>query len=224
MNYLLRLLGFGLFMGTIAYAGWWWTGLHTVAGAAHGWRAGLHDTLLFSAFALHHSLLARARARRWLERVVPADSVRSLYVWVASVLLLVVCMAWVPVGGTLYRATGASALALGGLQALGALLGLLTIRRINLRELGGLTAPAADDVLQATGPYRLVRHPLYLAVLLLLLGTPWMTGDRLLFASLCTVYIIIALPFEEAGLSAHFGARYAEYRQAVRWRLIPRVY
>ena len=69
-----------------------------------------------------------------------------------------------------------------------------------------------------------MRHPLYLAVVLLLAGSAQMTGDRLLFAALATFYIVVAMPFEEAGLEAQFGARYAEYRRVVRWRLIPYIH
>ena len=66
-----------------------------------------------------------------------------------------------------------------------------------------------------------MRHPFYLAVVLLLAGSAQMTVDRLLFTALATFYIVIAIPFEEAGLEAQFGARYAEYSRVVRWRLIP---
>ena len=47
------------------------------------------------------------------------------------------------------------------------------------------------------------------------------TGDRLLFAGVSTLYLVLAIPLEEAGLAAQFGESYAAYRRAVRWRLIP---
>jgi len=223
MTQAVRALGFALFMSAIGYLGWWWWRL-PLAPEAPLWPATLLDTLLFSAFALHHSVLARPFAKRVVERVVAPHLVRSSYVWVASLLLIGLCVVWQPVGHSLYRATGVAALGLGLLQLAGAALGVLTVRRINLRELGGLDTPQAVGALAATGPYRLVRHPLYLAVVLLLAGSAQMTGDRLLFAALATFYIVIAIPFEEAGLEAQFGARYAEYRRVVRWRLIPYIH
>ena len=51
-----------------------------------------------------------------------------------------------------------------------------------------------------------------------------MTGDRLLFAVVSTIYLVIAMPFEEAGLHRQFGERYLEYRRTVRWRLIPYIH
>jgi len=223
MTQAVRALGFALFMSAIGYLGWWWWRL-PLAPEAPLWPATLLDTLLFSAFALHHSVLARPFAKRVVERVFAPHLVRSSYVWVASLLLIGLCVVWQPVGHSLYRATGVAALGLGLLQLAGAALGVLTVRRINLRELGGLDTPQAVGALAATGPYRLVRHPLYLAVVLLLAGSAQMTGNRLLFAALATFYIVIAIPFEEAGLEAQFGARYAEYCRVVRWRLIPYIH
>lgn len=223
MTQAVRTIGFGLFMAALGYLGWWWL---RAPGAppAPLWPAVAIDTLLFTAFAVHHSLLARPFARRVVERMIPADLVRSTYVWVASLLLIGVCAGWQPIGRTLYHATGVAAAGSWLVQVLGAGLGLLAVRRISVRELGGLEPAQPIGELEATGPYRVVRHPLYLAVVLLLFGTTHMTGDRLLFAGLSTFYIVVAMPFEEAGLEAQFGTRYAEYRRAVRWRLIPYIH
>jgi len=223
MTQAVRAIGFALFISAIGYLGWWWLRLPNAPDAPL-WPAALLDSLLFSAFAVHHSVLARPFARRRIERVLPRELVRSSYVWVASLLLGAVCIAWQPVGRTLYQVTGAAAFGLGLLQLAGAVLGVAAVRRISVRELGGLEPAHQTDALEATGPYGLVRHPIYLAVVLLLLGTGHMTGDRLLFAGLATLYIVLAMPFEEAGLEAQFGARYVEYRSVVRWRLIPYIH
>ncbi|HUR34018.1 MAG TPA: hypothetical protein VM032_09515, partial [Vicinamibacterales bacterium] len=69
-----------------------------------------------------------------------------------------------------------------------------------------------------------VRHPLYLGWVLVLFGATRMTGDRLLFAAISTVYLLVAMPFEETALLDQFGQRYREYRRAVRWRLIPYIH
>ena len=44
--------------------------------------------LLFTIFALHHSMMARTGAKAWLTRQVPPELERSLYVWISSVLFL----------------------------------------------------------------------------------------------------------------------------------------
>ena len=75
-----------------------------------------------------------------------------------------------------------------------------------------------------SGPYRLVRHPLYFGWALLVFGAPHMTGDRFTFAVVSTIYLAIAIPFEERGLDALFGPAYGRYRKHVRWRMLPGLY
>ena len=73
---------------------------------ADGIAAVLANVLLFSAFALHHSVLAGAARKRVIRRIVPAELERSLYTWVASLLFLAVCAWWQPVPGVLYQLDG----------------------------------------------------------------------------------------------------------------------
>lgn len=219
-----RQAGFALFMGAVALTGWWWMRLPAVASAHGGVRAVVLDVLLFTAFAGHHSLLARPSAKRMVARVLPDGLVRSAYVWLASLLLIALCLFWQPVGGELYRAHGVIAALLWLAQLSGVVISLLAIRRISVRELGGLADPRPSDALEFSGPYGLVRHPLYSGWVLIFFPAPIMTGDRLLFAVVSTVYLLIAMPLEEAGLAAQFGERYLEYRRAVRWRLIPYIH
>jgi methanethiol S-methyltransferase len=224
MKQTFRVLGLMAFMASLTLLGWWWLRLGTVE--AHGvrWRAAVWDTALFSGFALHHSLLARRFAAQVVARLVTDELVRSVYVWMASLLLVMTCVLWRPLGGVVYEATGVASILLMMMQALGAVVGLLTIRRMDVGELAGLRSPDRTDDLQQRGPYRLVRHPLYLGWVLFFFGTTYMTGDRLLFAAVSTAYLLVAMPFEEAGLVRQFGSRYLEYRQAVRWRLIPYIH
>ena len=74
------------------------------------------------------------------------------------------------------------------------------------------------------GPYRWVRHPIYLGWLLLVFGVPHMTATRLAFAAISSAYLVVAIPFEERSLVETFGDEYRRYQQAVRWRLVPGVW
>jgi protein-S-isoprenylcysteine O-methyltransferase Ste14 len=78
--------------------------------------------------------------------------------------------------------------------------------------------------LVTTGVFGLVRHPIYLGWALIVFGTPHMTATRLTFAIISTLYLAIAIPWEERGLVGEFGAQYDAYRRQVRWRMIPFVY
>jgi protein-S-isoprenylcysteine O-methyltransferase Ste14 len=72
------------------------------------------------------------------------------------------------------------------------------------------------------GPYRMVRHPLYVGWLLAVWATPTMTVTHLLFAAGLTAYILVAVRWEERDLASHFGAQYTDYQVHVPM-LLPRL-
>ena len=78
--------------------------------------------------------------------------------------------------------------------------------------------------LQHTGPYGVVRHPIYFGWLLIVWAAPTMTPSHLLFAAVSTAYLIIATEYEERSLRETFGAAYGEYARRVRRKMIPGIY
>jgi protein-S-isoprenylcysteine O-methyltransferase Ste14 len=91
-------------------------------------------------------------------------------------------------------------------------------------ELAGIRSNPRPSALQARGPYRLVRHPLYLGWMLAVFGAATMTFDRLVFAVITTLYLVVAVPWEERSLERAFGEAYTRYKARVRWRMVPFVY
>jgi protein-S-isoprenylcysteine O-methyltransferase Ste14 len=83
-----------------------------------------------------------------------------------------------------------------------------------------------DHQLVKDGPYRHIRHPSYLGLLILALGNGvalanWMS--LLLCITLPAIGIIRRIKVEEKELYDHFGEQYQDYRKST-WRLIPYVY
>ena len=184
----------------------------------------LIDAGLFTAFALHHSVFARAGIKQRLINVLPPAIERTVYVWVASALLFAVCVLWQPVRGVVYEIGGFWRAVLYGLQAIGVLLSIRGAGVIDPLELAGIrqtTAHPSRDALRVVGPFRVIRHPIYLGWMLMVFGAPTMTANRLLFASITSVYLILAIPWEEKSLVAAHGDQYRAYQQAVRWRVVP---
>jgi protein-S-isoprenylcysteine O-methyltransferase Ste14 len=182
------------------------------------------DALLLTGFAFHHSLFARDGIKRLLARTIPERLLRSVYVWVASVLLIVVCAAWQPVGGLVYDLTGAAGWLCAAVQLAGVWMIVQSVRAIHALELAGIRPPSPQEALQIRGPYGLVRHPLYLGWALLVFGAAHLTGDRLTFAVLTTIYLVVAIPWEERSLERAFGQSYGDYKRQVRWRIVPYIY
>ena len=195
--------------------------------AASGWSVASAitiDAVLFGVFALHHSLFARESLKATLAQVVPDRLIRSLYVWIASALLLLVLALWQPVAGELYRATGWRVLVHAAVQISGLWLIGRAVTRIDALELAGIKPASGGRSLQIAGPYRWVRHPVYLGWLLAVFGAAHLTGDRVTFAAISTAYVLVAIPWEERSLLRLFGEPYADYRRMVRWRILPYVY
>jgi protein-S-isoprenylcysteine O-methyltransferase Ste14 len=84
---------------------------------------------------------------------------------------------------------------------------------------------ATDQKVISTGPYALVRHPLYAGALLMLFGTPLALGSwwGFLIFILIVLVIVWRLIDEEKFLSKNLQG-YAEYRQRIQYRLVPLVW
>jgi protein-S-isoprenylcysteine O-methyltransferase Ste14 len=223
-------IGGGAFVASLALVVWWYSITMSTPLPFSGWTALAIDAALVTLFAIHHSLFARDWAKRRLS-IIPSTMLRSFYVWVASLLLAAVVFLWQPIGGELYDVRGPRAAAHAAVQLFGLWLIARSVAGLDPLELAGIRqashsvrADAPPQGLQVTGPYGWIRHPLYLGWMLALFGAARMTGDRFAFAALTSLYLIVAVPWEERSLRQSFGDDYARYAARVRWRIVPYVY
>ena len=182
------------------------------------------DAGLLAVFAVQHSVMARRWFKEWWTQIVPWAIERSTYVLAASLALMLLFWQWRPLGGHVWWIDNATArLVIWTLFAAGLALVLVSTFLINHFDLFGLRQvwlplvgkPYSKLTFAAPGPYRLVRHPLYLGFLVAFWMTPTMTLAHLVFAIATTAYILIAIQFEEHDLIAEHGATYLNYRRRV---------
>jgi protein-S-isoprenylcysteine O-methyltransferase Ste14 len=83
----------------------------------------------------------------------------------------------------------------------------------------------AEQTVVSTGPYAIVRHPMYASGLLYLLGTPIALGSYWgLIPFVCLVPFLIWRLFDEEQLLCETLPGYREYQQKVRHRLLPGIW
>jgi protein-S-isoprenylcysteine O-methyltransferase Ste14 len=82
-----------------------------------------------------------------------------------------------------------------------------------------------DQTVVSTGPYAIVRHPMYAGASLLILATPFALGSflALIPALLIIAGVIVRLIEEEKFLAVHLPG-YREYCRKTRFRLVPFVW
>jgi len=188
------------------------------------------DALLIALFGIQHSVMARQGFKRAWTRVVPVPAERSVYVLLASLVLIVLFMFWRPIEGTLWDARGtALELPLWAAFFAGWGIVLLSTFLLNHFELFGLQQAwfhmrgrqAEPPQLRQPLFYRWVAHPLYSGFFLAFWATPHMTYGHLLLALGMSAYMLIAIGYEERDLVGHYGDDYVRYRNGV-GKLIPR--
>ena len=183
----------------------------------------LIDGALLGLFAIQHSVMARPGFKRWWTRIVPQEAERSTYILFASIALVIMFVYWEPLGGSVWDVQSplAQQLLYGGF-AFGWFLVFLSTFLINHFDLFGLRQiwlqllgkPYRPLPFKTPMLYRIVRHPLYVGLLLAFWSTPIMTLTHLVFAIATTAYILIAIQLEERDLLAEHP-EYARYRKRV---------
>jgi protein-S-isoprenylcysteine O-methyltransferase Ste14 len=182
------------------------------------------DCLLLTVFALQHSIMARRWFKERWTQIIPWAVERSTYVLCASLALLLLFWKWQPIGIQIWSIQNQAvrcviwALFVAGWSTVLAVTFLINhfdlfgLRQVWLPLIGKPYTPVS---FRAPLPYRIVRHPLYFGFLMAFWMTPSMTLAHLIFAGATTLYIVIAIQFEERDLVAEHGAVYEAYRRRV---------
>jgi protein-S-isoprenylcysteine O-methyltransferase Ste14 len=181
------------------------------------------DAGLSLLFFIQHSGMVRKSFHRRLARFVPGESTGAIYAIGSGTVLLLVILLWQTSTQTVLTLSGIFRWSLRTvffLSLLGFYWGSKALRFFDpfgvkpifnrLRGRNTTSMPIA-----VAGPYRWVRHPLYLFTILMMWSCPDLTRDRLLFNLLWTVWIVIGSYLEEIDLIVEFGDTYREYQRRV---------
>jgi protein-S-isoprenylcysteine O-methyltransferase Ste14 len=192
--------------------------------------AALIDVALIALFGLQHSVMARPKFKARWTRIVPPPAERSVYVLAASIALMILFLGWRPIGAIVWSVTNPLLVDLLWVVFwIGWLTVLVTTFLINHFELFGLQQAwlnfrgqeAAKPEFRQPLFYKWVRHPLYLGFFLAFWAAPEMTAGHFLLAVGVSVYMLIAIRYEERDLTDLFGDEYRNYRSGV-GMLLPR--
>lgn len=111
-----------------------------------------------------------------------------------------------------------------GIQLLGIMMGIWSIIAMSKSRLNITPLPRVGSSFINGGPYRIIRHPMYLS--LLLFFTPIVlyhySNVGIMVFGIFLINLILKLTFEEQLLLQTFK-RYEDYKQHT-WRLIPLIY
>jgi protein-S-isoprenylcysteine O-methyltransferase Ste14 len=182
------------------------------------------NLMLVLLFGLQHTIMARPGFKRVWTRVIPSAVERNVYVLMTNLALLLLFWQWRPIDMYVWNFSDGLMMTIGySIGIAGWLTVLVTTFLINHFDLFGLRQawmyfrgrPYKQLPFVMPGPYRIVRHPLYVGWLMAFWGTPVMSVAHLMFAMGMTIYILIAIQYEEPDLMEYHGEKYRKYRESV---------
>src|SRR5436190_20130514 len=207
------------FLGTFLYLAAFLGNLFPVGGrdspaTTPFWQALLIDALLVGVFGVQHSVMARPKFKKWWTRFVPEPMERSTYVMFSNLALILLFWQWRPLGGVIWDVQDpVGRVIFHGLLGVGFLIVLVTTFLINHFDLFGLRQvwlylrgqPYTGLTFKTPGPYKVIRHPMYVGWITAFCATPTMTIAHLVFAAGMTIYILVAIWFEQRDLAEFHG-------------------
>jgi len=182
----------------------------------------IYYTLGWIVYFAMHSILASSTAKKVLQAtLIPANWYRLFYNTIAIVLLVSMVNWHLAMEKTFAFSQHCIGTSMGGFTLLfGIYIMALALKQYDLGEFSGtayLKEIKLKDQLNTSGLNARVRHPIYLASLLVVWGL-WLLfpSNALLVPTLVTsLYIPIGVYFEERKLLTVFGEEYASYKSEV---------
>lgn len=181
------------------------------------------DSLLALQFAVLHSLLLWRGVRDRLERFIPRLLYGCFFALMTCASLLLAISAWQPIPVVYWHLQGTPET----IVSLGHLLGWVgLVYTMSLTGLGYQTGSTPFWAwlrrrepprrrFEPRGVYHLLRHPVYLCVLVLVWVTPVLTLDRLVLGIWWTLYVFIGSYLKDRRLEFYLGERYRAYEAQV---------
>lgn len=187
------------------------------------------DALLCLVFFIQHSTMIRRSFKDRLGTMIPRVYHGAVYSIASGIVLLALVIFWQGSARMIYSLP--DALAVGGRAVYFGAIGLfawgcLALGSVDFFGVQPIIArlkgtPPTNMPFTVRGPFRWVRHPLYLAMLLAFWSCPAVSLDRLMFNITWTLWTVLATVLEERDLVHEFGDDYRAYQRKVPM-LIPR--
>jgi protein-S-isoprenylcysteine O-methyltransferase Ste14 len=229
--FIFGLVAYAMFFATITYAIGFVSGLVVPKTIDSGTAGSVGISLLINAamlmlFVVQHTIMARPAFKRWWTRIIPQSVERSIFVALASAILMLTFWQWRPVPYVIWDLSmyPIARYTLLAISLAGWAIVFLSSFMVSHFDLFGLRQvwlklrgrPYEHVEFRLVGFYKLVRHPLMVGFLIAFWATPTMTIGHLFFATLTTLYIVFGTWIEERDLLASFGDTYRDYQQRVR--------
>ncbi len=187
------------------------------------------DVMLLSLFMLQHSGMARKGFKKLTSRWIPEAAQRSTYVLMTSLTLAFLVWFWEPLPYVIFNLKSSVAgNVIWALYGLGWVVCLSSTFLVDHLDLFGLRQAwyylkgKKEFNYRFKTPllYKVIRHPIYLGWLMVHWITPNLTAGHLLFAVSITIYVYVAIEFEERDLIRDFGSKYIHYQKST-YKVIP---
>ncbi len=180
------------------------------------------NALLCLSFFLQHSGMVRKSIRRWLSRFLPERYLGLSYTFTSSIVLLALVVLWQESTVLVASADGLLRVTMRAIffvAVAGSLWGTWSVKGADMFGAQDVLRPSVaaspPAPMVVRGPYRWVRHPIYLTTLLMIWSYPDLTADRLLLNGLFSLWILVGTLLEERDLVARYGAAYRDYQRRV---------